>query len=114
MQMLPCRGHGRIEALQMPGLHDAAILTAQLENTVSIGEARGQRLLNQQIDTRSQQRLRSGSMMHRRHTDRSSVERTHPRPTRLNRLESGNTELCRSLTRATKVQSHPPTKLTPP
>ena len=111
MQVLPRRRHSRVEALQMPRLHDAPMLAAHLQNTVSIGEARGQRLLNQQIDARGQQRLRSGSMMHRRHADRSSIERTHRRQARLNSLKARHPELSRGFRSDSRVAVHHSSKL---
>jgi hypothetical protein len=81
----------------MPGLHDSAMLSAQLQNAIGIGKIRSQRLLDEKIDARGQKRLRSRSMMHRRHTDRSRIEPPNPRQTRLNRREAGNPELLRNL-----------------
>jgi hypothetical protein len=80
----------------MPGLHDASMLAGKLQNAVRISQARGQRLLDQKVDTRSQQRLRGRRMMHRRHTDRSSIKRPR-RQTRLDRLEAGYTKPLRGL-----------------
>ena len=41
--------------------------------------------------------------MHRRHTDRSSIERPHRRQARLDRLEARNTELSRSVSSNSRV-----------
>ena len=97
MQMLPRRSHRRIESLQMPRLHNPPMLAAQLQNAIRIGKVRSQRLLDQQIDARDQQRLRSRSMMYRRHTDRSRIEPPNRRQTSLNRRKARSPEPLRSL-----------------
>jgi hypothetical protein len=73
--------------------------TTLIQNAIRIGETRSQRLFDQQIDTRGQQRLRSRGMMHRRHTDRRGIERPYRSQTSLDRLESRNAKLSRSLSR---------------
>jgi hypothetical protein len=99
MQVLARSSHRRIEALQMPRLHDAPVLATQLQDPISICKARSQRLLDQQVDTRDQQQLRSRGMMHRRHTDRRRIKSSNRRQTSLNRRKPRNPELLRSLSR---------------
>jgi hypothetical protein len=103
MQMPPGSSHRRIEPLQMPRLHDAAKSTRQIQNPVSIGQTRSQRLLHQQIDPGSQQHIRSRSMMNRRHADRSSIQPAHSAQTSLNALEGGNAEISSCLRRDSRI-----------
>jgi hypothetical protein len=58
----------------MPNLHHTAMLRGQRENAVRIRKARSDRLLDQHVDARGYQLLRSGAVMHRRHADRGSID----------------------------------------
>lgn len=93
MKMPVRRGHRRIEPLQMSHLHNAPMLPSQFKNQISIRKTRCQRLLNQQIDTSSQQRRSSRSVMHCRHTNRCSIQSTNRSQACFNRLKTRNTEL---------------------
>ena len=92
--MLARRGDGRVEALEMSGLHDASVFAAQLENAVGIGEAGGERFFDQKIETCGEKRRCSGSVMHGGHADRGSIERACCRQTLLDGREAGYAELC--------------------
>src|ERR1700677_1493866 len=95
--------HRRVEPLQMSGLHDTSMHTSKLEDGVGIGEAGGQRLFDQQVNTRRQERSSGGSMMHRRHADRRCVQIAHRRQTRLDAVEASNVKLCRGVGRDSRV-----------
>jgi hypothetical protein len=100
-----------VEPFQMTSLNDAAMFAAQLENPVGIGEIRSQRLLDQQIDPRRQQRLGSRGVMHRRHTHRRSIDPADRSQTGFNRLEARDLELLSGGGQRSRITIHNADKL---
>jgi hypothetical protein len=98
MQLAPRCRNRRIEAFQMPRLHDAIMCAGQLKDAVSVGEVRGQRFLDEQVDSSGQQWRRSRGVMHRWDADGRSIQLAGRGETRFNALESRNAKLlrCRS------------------
>ena len=63
--------HRGVEAFQMSGLQDAFAFFRSLDQVVGFGEARGQGLLDQQVQARIQQRRGHRMMLHRGDGNRS-------------------------------------------
>ena len=67
------RQNRRVEALKMTRLQDALALFRKLNQFVGLFEARGQRLFNQQVESRIEQDRGHRVMMHGGHSDRCSI-----------------------------------------
>ena len=78
------RANGGIEALEMPGLGNAAVLTCKLDELIGFGYGRGQRLLDQDIDAVFHQLPSDRQVMNRGYSDRG-------------RLNAGGDQLVRGL-----------------
>jgi hypothetical protein len=68
------RQDGRIEALEMAGLEDAAVLFREYDQFVSLGSGGGKRLFDEQIQTRAKQRIRRRLMVHCGHRHGSGID----------------------------------------
>ena len=66
--------HGGIEALEMAGLQDAPALFGAGYEVFGFGQARGQRLLDQQVEARGEERGSDGMVMNRGNGDGGCME----------------------------------------